>query len=100
QYLYHADLTSEGIILTDISESRWQDNKATLPIQNVVLGKALTPRLLSQQLAELRAYSKKNNCLFLTRIVDKTLSHEKEWYKSMKQAVEGITYIFEQKKMQ
>ena len=87
EFIYQAELTSNGIVLSDITAPRWTDEKAKLSTEKVTLGKAISVRTFSEQVVGLWAYSLKNDCRLLVRVVDRTLPHEKDLYKAMYQAV-------------
>lgn len=87
EYIYRAELTSEGIVLTDIAAPRWGGSKQSLPLQGVTLGVPLSTGDFIRQITPLSSWSRQKDCRFLVNVADKTKAEEKERFQEMYEAI-------------
>lgn len=91
-YLFDVALTDEGFLLQSARAPQHGERRKSLPLEDVVTGKSVSPQQFLIQTRAVFQWSVDNGCRFFVRAFDLTAPQEKELYKTRMRILESRFY--------
>ena len=95
EYIFDIALTSTGFIISDRKIEGREDEKLSLPLDEIEFGTEISPSKFLKKFGPIYEWSKRNGCRFFVRVFDLTKADEKNIYKKETRVLEQRFYKYE-----